>query len=307
MGLDRDDEIVRRRLAQKMEFLAADLAIVADPPDSALREYYLRESGRWSVAGNRGWHLTRPPGVGDPVGNTELRDHLQTSAPSRKGRFMRFSRSVPLMITALCVSGAGILEAQARPTPRAPLSKIELTGYAGYQFGLSSLTFINGDKLDIKDNVNYGGSIGLRVKPQQFIEFSVNRLDSDLRRRGFQPSSVRIGVTNFYLGGFQEIPQGNVRPFFGFNVGATWYSPKEGGLDDDWRFSVGLGGGAKIMFGEAQRVGLRLQGNLLMTFLSTSWGGYCGTGGCGLGLFGTGVADLNFTAGLTVALGDYWN
>ena len=66
-----------------------------------------------------------------------------------------------------------------------------------------------------------------------------------------------------------------------------------------------LGGGVKVMFGEAQRVGLRLQANLLTTFLSSSWGGYCGSGGCGLGLFGTGVADLNFTAGLTVGLGDY--
>lgn len=219
---------------------------------------------------------------------------------------MRLRRSVLFGVLGLAMALATNASAQARRTPRAPLSKIELTGYAGYQFGLSSLSTLSG-QIDIKDNVNYGGSIGLRVRPQQFIELTVNRWDTDLRVRGVNPSSTRIGVTNFYLGGFQEIPKGNIRPFFGFGLGATWFAPKEGVLGDDWRFSAMLGGGVKIWLGEAQKVGIRLGGNLLMTFLSSSWGGYCGTGGCGLGLFGTGIADLNFTAGLTLGLGDFWN
>jgi peptidyl-prolyl cis-trans isomerase C len=40
MGLDRDDEIVRRRLIQKMQFLQRDLATVPTPGESELRAYY---------------------------------------------------------------------------------------------------------------------------------------------------------------------------------------------------------------------------------------------------------------------------
>jgi hypothetical protein len=40
MGLDREDEIIRRRLIQKMQFLQHDMAAAAAPPRAALRAYY---------------------------------------------------------------------------------------------------------------------------------------------------------------------------------------------------------------------------------------------------------------------------
>lgn len=40
MGLDRDDMVVRRRLAQKIEFLAQDLATQGEPGDAELRTFY---------------------------------------------------------------------------------------------------------------------------------------------------------------------------------------------------------------------------------------------------------------------------
>ena len=40
LGLDRDDEIVRRRLVQKYEFLQQDLQSLDDPSDKVLRAYY---------------------------------------------------------------------------------------------------------------------------------------------------------------------------------------------------------------------------------------------------------------------------
>jgi peptidyl-prolyl cis-trans isomerase C len=39
MGLDQDDIIIRRRLAQKMEFLSADLAMQAEPTDLQLQTF----------------------------------------------------------------------------------------------------------------------------------------------------------------------------------------------------------------------------------------------------------------------------
>ncbi len=40
LGLDRDDMVVRRRLAQKIEFLAQDLATQAEPSDRELTTFY---------------------------------------------------------------------------------------------------------------------------------------------------------------------------------------------------------------------------------------------------------------------------
>ena len=40
LGLDRDDVIVRRRLAQKMAFVSDDLAAIAEPSEAELREYF---------------------------------------------------------------------------------------------------------------------------------------------------------------------------------------------------------------------------------------------------------------------------
>lgn len=40
LGLDEEDEIIRRRLVQKYEFLQQDLAIPEEPTDEKLREYF---------------------------------------------------------------------------------------------------------------------------------------------------------------------------------------------------------------------------------------------------------------------------
>jgi hypothetical protein len=40
LGLDHDDTIIRRRLRQKMEFIADDIAALAEPSDGELRSYF---------------------------------------------------------------------------------------------------------------------------------------------------------------------------------------------------------------------------------------------------------------------------
>jgi peptidyl-prolyl cis-trans isomerase C len=49
LGLDKDDEIIKRRLAQKMDFLAADLAALQDPSDAELRAWFTENSGRFAL------------------------------------------------------------------------------------------------------------------------------------------------------------------------------------------------------------------------------------------------------------------
>jgi hypothetical protein len=50
LGLDRGDEIIKRRLAQKMDFLAADLAAMDEPNNAQLKEWYSKNSDRFALA-----------------------------------------------------------------------------------------------------------------------------------------------------------------------------------------------------------------------------------------------------------------
>jgi hypothetical protein len=48
MGLDKDDEIVKRRMAQKMQFLAEDVAAAREPKADELRSWFEKESAKFS-------------------------------------------------------------------------------------------------------------------------------------------------------------------------------------------------------------------------------------------------------------------
>lgn len=50
MGLDRNDTIVRRRMAQKMEFLSQDIAAAVEPDEAALREYFTGNAAHYAEA-----------------------------------------------------------------------------------------------------------------------------------------------------------------------------------------------------------------------------------------------------------------
>ena len=48
MGLDVDDEIVRRRVVQKLQFLQEDVALPAEPDEAALRAFHGRHAERYA-------------------------------------------------------------------------------------------------------------------------------------------------------------------------------------------------------------------------------------------------------------------
>lgn len=50
MGLDGNDTIVRRRMAQKMEFLSQDIAAAVEPDEAALRQYFSENAARYAKA-----------------------------------------------------------------------------------------------------------------------------------------------------------------------------------------------------------------------------------------------------------------
>jgi hypothetical protein len=49
LGLDRDDVIIRRRLAQKMAFVSDDLAVVTEPAETELRAYFAAHKASYTT------------------------------------------------------------------------------------------------------------------------------------------------------------------------------------------------------------------------------------------------------------------
>jgi peptidyl-prolyl cis-trans isomerase C len=50
LGLEKDDTIVKRRLAQKMEFLADDVAALREPSSAELRDWFGKNSARFAMS-----------------------------------------------------------------------------------------------------------------------------------------------------------------------------------------------------------------------------------------------------------------
>lgn len=62
MGLDKNDTIVKRRMAQKLQFLAEDVAAAREPSDAELKAWYEQNQGRFAQPARLGFrHLYFSP------------------------------------------------------------------------------------------------------------------------------------------------------------------------------------------------------------------------------------------------------
>lgn len=57
MGLDKDDTIIRRRLAQKLKFLVEDTAQLAEPTEAELRQFYAANPAHFETPGKLSFRL----------------------------------------------------------------------------------------------------------------------------------------------------------------------------------------------------------------------------------------------------------
>lgn len=186
---------------------------------------------------------------------------------------------------------------------------IEITPFIGYQFA-GSVPFSNG-KFDLKDSEDYGLSldIPLPMREGAQLELLYIRMETrmEISRYSYgvvtEKETFDMSVDYWQIGGLNvfQMPGSSVAPFGGLTLGASHFKPKDTARGDEWFFSATLGAGVKIYASE--RIGIRLQGRLLMPF---QWGGgglWCGTGGCSIGV-GTSSVFLqgDFSAGLMIVL-----
>jgi len=181
--------------------------------------------------------------------------------------------------------------------------KVEITPFAGWQFG-GKVSAVEGD-LIVPSGFDWGVMLDIRVADDGFFEVFYSRQESQLNFKEF-PSGVTskvfdMAVEYFQAGGQLEFySNGALQPFVAMTLGATKFNPQASGYSNEWRFSGTIAGGGKYYI--SKRFGFRGQGQMLMTFISSSGGMFCsGGGGCYGGISGRAFLQGNFTGGLIVA------
>lgn len=216
---------------------------------------------------------------------------------------------VATVFVALTTSGFAQAEWQTQPsTPRQveQRSKLELSAQAGYSFGSYIRTY-NGD-LTLNGGIWYGGAIDYLFRKDIAFEASYSYRKGTMDFDPYYAYDWTAGELNslgdmsthfIQLGTIKTFRKNNVAPFIGGNLGMVIYSPDNPLYETNVFFAVSGLGGAKIYLSD--KFGIRLQGRLYLPIYFANLTFYCGGGGCGTGVGGSGTIEGELSGGLFFA------
>jgi hypothetical protein len=188
---------------------------------------------------------------------------------------------------------------------------VELSAFGGWQFNGDVSTYAG--KLIIDDAASYGAALDFKVARGATAQllYIYNSTSARFSSYNFAyPSSQKFNVDAHYMqiGGTRGIRRGKVETYGASSLGVvlvvpgniTYANAPTVSPGDVWRFAVTLGGGVKIW--ATEKVGIKLEGRLLVPMYFSGGGIYVGTGGSGMAV-SAGVPALQglFTAGLVLA------
>jgi opacity protein-like surface antigen len=186
------------------------------------------------------------------------------------------------------------------------LAQVELFGFGGYMT-YSNVPVREGN-LSFNDGPNYGFGIDVGLDRGIMVELNYLQNQTSARIRRFNGGDEPLFDMNTHyiqIGAqyeFRRTKKQRAFPYTLVTLGATLFDAKTTELNDEWRFSVTLGGGGKFYL--SNNIGVRLQGRLMMPLNFSGAGMWCGLGGCsvGVGSWATFVS-FDLTAGVFVRLG----
>lgn len=178
----------------------------------------------------------------------------------------------------------------------------EITPYVGYQLA-GGLNTIDG-RLSMKNGINYGLVFDFTVEKDMQAEIWYSRLESELSYKSNEETTYNffdnISVEYFHAGALYVPEWGKIRPIGIITLGFTRFHLMNKEAEDDWRFSVAVGGGAKFFL--TGNIALRVQARVLVPIYSSNTTIYCTNGRCLFSIeAGTVIWQADLNAGLTIA------
>ena len=183
-------------------------------------------------------------------------------------------------------------------------SGVLVTGFGGYQWG-GTLKGWDGEAR-LNDAGNWGIAIDIPVRPDTYLELIYSRQVTELTYREYgsgepEQEAFNIAVEYYQVGGLYTVHKDGPRPFGTMTVGATRFAPQESIYGSEWKFSVALGLG--MLIPASERIGFRLHARLLLPFMYSGGGLWCGGGGCSMGVSGgSAVAQGDVAFGIVIRL-----
>lgn len=197
----------------------------------------------------------------------------------------------------------------------ASAQNFRLNGYAQYVFddhveAYSGVAYFEGK---VQGGLRWGVGAEYMTHPAYGIELMYLRQDTKTPITyynggigGARTTEIDLAVNWLTIGGNRYLrkPGSKVEGFFGGNLGAAFISGKaeNGDSDDVTKFAWGIKGGATIW--ATEKVGIKLQADLMSAVQGAGGGLYFGTGGAGVGVSTySSVLQFGLGGGITFALG----
>jgi len=203
---------------------------------------------------------------------------------------------VAAIAVVLAMALAGSASAQSKG--------VMVTALGAYQWGGTLSGYYGEAKLN--DAGNWGIALDLPVRPDTYVELIYTRQVTELKYREYasiEPAReiFNIAVEYYQVGGLYTVPKDGPKPFGTMTLGATRFAPESSLYDSEWLFSAALGLGVLVPINE--RIGIRTHARLLLPFLYSGGGLWCGTGGCSIGVSGgSSIVQGDVAVGLVIRL-----
>jgi len=189
------------------------------------------------------------------------------------------SRLLPAVASAV-LAAAFIFPVTAHSEEKA--SRFQLTPFLGYRFGGTFEDRDTGDEYQLNNNPSYGLILNFPSRQPTEWEIYYSRQSTELDAAGFIIGDEILDIEVEYLqvGGTYLFDRSkSAIPYFVATAGITRMDPDAPNTKSDTFFSFGAGGGWK--FFPASRVGLRLDGRFLGTFIDSNSKIFCQSGSSG--------------------------
>jgi len=185
-------------------------------------------------------------------------------------------------------------------------SQLELSANFGWYWG-GNMSFYEG-RMDMGDANNYNITASVPTMKGNWIELSYSFASStaDFNPYTGFPSydyfQADLNTHYILIGSYQRFDTGGkIKPFIGISLGAAIFDLNYKNYSNVWRFAGSLGGG--LLIDVTEKIGIRLQGRLLMPMYFAGVGFYAGTGGSGFSLnTGSMIFQGDVSAGLVFKL-----
>jgi hypothetical protein len=221
----------------------------------------------------------------------------RTGFKSPRCRLGRRPGLAPLLFAALSLLAAGVANAEDEQSTR-----FEIIPTVGYMSG--DEIEVTGGVLKIDGSQSVGLVLDFDVWKGAALEISYTRKDAEV---WFSDSTGTTGGKLFDAGlDYLQIRlilgagRGRSVTFSSVSIGATHFNPKGVNVNGSWKMSVGVGVGTKVYFTE--RIGARLHGRLLPTFLPTGADIFCDDDQCYSKIESGAMLQWEVSVGVVIAI-----